>query len=925
MSLVEGWFFLQQDNDIMAWMFLAILSGFSVLVFTSGIQGRYGWPGERAGKVISLAAGAAPLVYRVSVGGDAFILFVWLVGAFILLWASGRVPGNATGSTPRDAALTRSRRTEADSTGSSSREGHRGSLGSVGGHQARLKARRASRRALRAKRAARKKAQAARAKAQALEGEQVIDEHGNIAVMRQGRTAVDRKLSFPMNARDEKRAKLFRSYIRLRDAFRKVKALNRAHAPDAELAPAREELKRRYDHAVDNLVEGGYITALKVLANGRTRSPNKWPEIFGWEELTELETISSETGEIELSPYFFRRVTPRPIEDFGDVRTVTDAIEVSLVKHGAINLGRIAALLNVDMSEIEAVLGDSIYFDPAKGVHVTAEDYLSGDLALKLRRARNAGALNPKLKRNVRALESALEGIEKVPDYGVRDMGGATMSSPDVPLPFFRGFLREFFGLRGQVTDLNNRLNLSLPSQGGDPAKRDVRGIFSVKGARVHSLLRDMVAGRPTQVTDTDGKTMDIQATIDAQRMRRRIQGQFDEWIFGDESRSAEMCRIYNERRNTFRPRIWDGAFFSRDRRFGQRINQDFRDTRVPFKPHVDQLNVMWRMMNQNTLVAHPTGSGKRFSVVMAVMRLKEQGHAQVPIVTAAPALVRQWAKEWKELYPDADLLVATTQTYLGDRKKTRFRQRMRAMGDAVKRGETPAYDAVIMSHNAFRNIPVGPHWELRLLDARIAGFQEELALGEHGDKGKDVIARAVAALRERKRAIVERGEGDSRPEPFEKLGVDYLVVDEAHHFKSLQLPDLDRPHFEQGSKRAVDMWKKTRALEENPRRPHLAGRSVHILTPAPVTITDMYVFLRYLAGDQLKAMGYRSLKEWKRDFVEEYWKVETTATGEMHAKLRERNYRNLVQLRHYWRSIANLPTKDAVLVDESGTPLFSM
>ncbi len=681
--------------------------------------------------------------------------------------------------------------------------------------------------ARKARRAAKKKESEQRTTV--LDGEWLIIKRGSIAIMRHGTPVVQYDLTFPTpGSFTEKRANLFRAYIHLRDAFRNVKALNRAHAPNAKLARAREELKRRYDQAVGNLVEGGYITAVKVLANGRTRSGNRWPDTFGWQELAELEIISSETGEIELSPYFFKRVTPRPIEDFGDIRNVTDAIEVSLVKHGAINLGRIAAGLKVDVSEIEARLGNSVYFDPAKGAHVKAEDYLSGDLALKLRRARNAAELDPELRRNVSALESALESIEKVPNYGVRDMGGATMSSPDVPLPFFQGFLREFFGLRGRVTVLNNRLNLSLSSQGADPAKKDVRDAFSVKGTGVRNLLKDMIAARPTHVTDADDNTIDFQATIDAQRMRRSIQGQFDEWIFGDEGRSAEMCRVYNERRNTFRPRVWDGTFFGKDRRLGQRITQDFRDTGLPFKPHVDQFNVMWRMMNQNTLVAHLTGSDKTFSVIMAVMRLKEQGRAQVPIVTVPPAVVGQWAKGWKELYPDADLLVATTETYSGDQKKTNFRQRIRTMGDAVKRGETPAYDAVILSHNAFTDIPVGPHWEMQLLTAHIAEFQEQLALGEHDNKGKDAIARAITAFRERKREIIEGGRFDVRKHPFESLGVDYLVVDEAHHFKNLKLPDLDRPRSVGGSKRAVDMWRKTRALEEDPQRSHLARRSVH-------------------------------------------------------------------------------------------------
>jgi N12 class adenine-specific DNA methylase len=584
-------------------------------------------------------------------------------------------------------------------------------------------------------------------------------------------------------------------------------------------------------------------------------------------------------------PILERRVA-RPIEEITKADSPEDALIISMQERGRPDLPWMASLTGQSVSDVRRDLmerDDPLLFrDPETNELVFVEEYLSGNVREKLRQARDAG-----MEANVRALEDVQ------PPPVAQDRITPSMSATWIPAETLQEFLEDLGGRGAKVfRDLavgvtEVEVSNFEPTPLGTP--------FQHPKANFARLARAAITGKAIVITEkqADGKSVkDEEASKSASALADQMGALFRQWAFQSPRRADELVERYNEVMNTRRERVWDGERYLRPKGANEVLIEKMRRT---------QKNGAWRMIQSpSSLMHHVVGAGKTWTATMAVMERKRLGLSKKPMVAVPNHLTEQWADEWRQVYPGANLLVVGGKDMNKDE-----RRRMLA------RMATTDVDAIIISHQALSYIENDAAIEEAMLNESIATMREALDRARKEGQSKRTIGQIGTRIDNQEKKIQklrERKTDKMAGVTFETLGVDYLAVDEAHLFKNLEyfslgdrLVGMNDPN---GSKRAFDLFVKTRSI-----RTRYKSGGISFLTGTPVSnsLVEIYTMLKYLAWDELKAEGLSEFDAFAGNYIEAETRFEITASQQVKERRVLAGLMNLSALAAQYRQFSDI------------------
>ncbi|TVQ30952.1 MAG: hypothetical protein EA356_14625, partial [Geminicoccaceae bacterium] len=581
-------------------------------------------------------------------------------------------------------------------------------------------------------------------------------------------------------------------------------------------------------------------------------------------------------------------------------RNATEALAQCLDRCGRVDMAAMAAALGKTESEAEVELGDLVYLDPQSWRWVTADDYLSGNVRRKLAEAEQAASTDPRFTRNADALR-AVQPEDLLPGEIAVHLGAAWVPASDV-----HAFVVHLL----QVQDAKDVSVGYSPIDGawtisaGGTTRRSLPATNDFGTSRVNAidLLESILNLQPVvvhdEVTEPDGSKRRIvndDETLAAKAKASEVVARFDQWIFADVERATRLVRIYNDRFNATRLRAFDGSH----------LRFDGMSLAITLAPH--QRNAVWRIIAAgNTLLHHPVGSGKSFTMIAAAMKKREMGLARKAVIAVPLAVLGQFVRQAKTLYPLARILVASAEDF-GRTTREAMNARL-AFGD---------FDLAIISHSALERIPLDPAIEADIRDDLLASYADALRAAEataDGIGGARLV-RHLAKKIERLRLRIDELR-EAKPKDgvvtFDRLGVDFLLVDEAHAFKRLDLATRMRNVkgiADGGSQRAMDLLTKVTWLNQ---RSGYRGTVFATATPISNTLGEIYVFLRMLAPHQLEAKGLNCFDQWASVFGKVVESMEVAADGRtLRPVARFARFVNLPELVADWRRVADVLTQE--------------
>ena len=623
------------------------------------------------------------------------------------------------------------------------------------------------------------------------------------------------------------------------------------------------------------------------------------------------ENVNEETKAITKADIFFKR-TIRPYA----VPTSTDdpfeALQISKNERGKVDIAYIEELTGKDYETVVSELGSAVFRDPEQvkaedkySGFVTAEEYLSGQVVTKLERAHLIAAEHPEYLRNVDALETVQPEPLTASEIAVRL--GATW----VDKAYYKQFYCELIGMfRYEYSDVELFYNPHDSSWRLDqtPGVRystqmKQTEVYGTKRAPAYRLFIDAMNLKATTIYDTieeDGKekrVLNQAETIAAREKQNKIKEAFAEWIFKTPERRGELEATYNRLFNRTRLPSYDGSYL----KFPE------MNPAIELKPH--QKNAVHRVItsDSSTLLHHVVGAGKTFTVIASIMKMRQLGLCKKAMVTVPNHLVQQWAGEWRKLYPNANILVATKEDLEKDNRK-KFVSKA-ALGD---------WDGIIIAQSSFAKIPVSKERQIGKLQEEIASVEETIERQWEENGMPRGAVKNLERIKKAKQTQLKKLMSDSSKDDvlkFEDLGVDYLFVDEAQNFKNLFL--FTKMNNVAGisnaaSQRASDLKLKCEYLQEL----HDSDRGVVFATGTPISnsMTEMYTMQTYLQPSVLRDLGITFFDGWAADFGETTTSMELTPSGQGYrARTRFAKFTNLPELLKLYRSFADVQTADMV------------
>ena len=621
---------------------------------------------------------------------------------------------------------------------------------------------------------------------------------------------------------------------------------------------------------------------------------------------------SIETPKFEKSDILLKR-TIRPSIKITHCDTVEDGFQATLAEYGYIDLNHISKITGYKVDEcINRLNGILMYRDPdalfsadikpADG-WLTADEYLSGNVVEKLRKAKLLSSRFPELKVNVEALEKVQP--EKIKAVDIL----AQIGSSWIPEKYIEQFVEEVFGI-GTVVEhntatanwkLSNKVNGNYHSATStEYGTADINAMYILENSlnlRDSTVWRDKRDELGHLVYDDKGNKVrekDVEKTIAANHKSEKIKEKFKEWVWTDAYRTQDLENIYNAKYNTERARTYDGShlFFAGMTSSIQLANH--------------QKNAVARVLyGGNTLLAHVVGAGKTFEMTAAAMEMRRIGAANKPLFIVPNHLIGQWGKEFLTLYPDANILLATSEDFEKSRRKA-----------FVNRIATGDYDAVIMGYSTFAKISISPEKRKEYYEQQI---YELIEIIQSSDDDDNLSVKDAQKKKKQLETRLKNLEYDTEQDDniyFENLGVDALFVDEAHNFKNLSInTKLSRIAGIQTteSKRSEDLLLKIQYIKE---KQNGLDRGIVFATGTPISnsLTEMYVMKRYLEPDYLREKGLQHFDSWVADFAEVTTNIELSPTGNSwRAKKRCSTFKNLPELMNIYRRVADIQTAETL------------
>ena len=645
--------------------------------------------------------------------------------------------------------------------------------------------------------------------------------------------------------------------VAIRDATNRLLERQLEECSDEEVASLQAELNRVYDS----------FTAKYGLLNSNA---NK--RAFSMDSsyclLTSLEFLD-EKGELKRKADIFTKRTIRRAEPVTSVDTASEALAVSIGEKAKVDIPYMMQLTGKTEEEVTEELTGVIFKNPLTDKWEPSDEYLSGNVREKLNIARQFAENHSEYMVNVQALERVQPKDLDASEIEARL--GATWISPD----YITEFMAETFHtprqhinyerIKVQYAEVTGQWNVK--GKNVDSSNNPLStATYGTQRANAYRLLEDALNLRDTKIYDTihdaDGehRVLNRKETTLAQQKQELIREEFKEWIFKDMRRREALCKIYNERFNSVRPREYDGSHIQ------------FVGMNPEIKLMEHQKNAVAHILyGNNTLLAHCVGAGKTFQMIAAGMESKRLGLAQKSLYVVPNHLLEQWGSDFLRLYPGANILVATKKDFEPANRK-RFCSRI-ATGD---------YDAVIIGHSQFEKIPLSRERQIVLLEDQIADITYSIEAAKE-ETGQQYTIKQMEKTKKTLKAKLEKLNDQTRKDDvvtFEQLGVDRLFVDESHYYKNLFLYTKMRNVAgisQTDAQKSSDMFMKCRYMDEI-----TGGKGITFATGTPVSnsMTELYTIMRYLQYDTLMNMGMGHFDSWAATFGETVTAIELSPEG---------------------------------------------
>ena len=683
-------------------------------------------------------------------------------------------------------------------------------------------------------------------------------------------------------------AERVKGMVKIRDVTNELIRCQMEEGSDEQITKLQEKLNEEYDTFT---AKYGLISSN---ANKRAFSQDS-----SYCLLTSLEFLDDK-GELKRKADIFTKRTIRRAETVTSVDTASEALAVSIGERAGVDLSYMAQLSGKTEAELTEELAGVIFKNPISEKWEPSDEYLSGNVREKLQIAKQFAEHHPEYQVNVQYLEQVQPKDLDASEIEARL--GATWISED----YITQFMAETFHIPryyvgdkikvqyAEVTGQWNVMGKSVDSYGNAL----VTSTYGTQRANAYRLLEDALNLRDTKIYDTiqdaDGEHRELnrKETMLAQQKQELIKEEFKEWIFKDLHRREDLCKIYNERFNSIRPREYDGSHI-------QFVGMNPEITLMPHQKNA----VAHVLYGNNTLLAHCVGAGKTFQMIAAGMESKRLGLSQKNLYVVPNHLTEQWGSDFLRLYPGANILVATKKDFEPANRK-RFCSRI-ATGD---------YDAVIIGHTQFEKIPLSRERQIAMLEDQIADITFSIEEAAH-QAGQNYTIKQLEKTKKSLQARMKKLNDQTRKDDvvtFEQLGVDRLFVDESHSFKNLFLYTKMRNVAgisQTDAQKSSDMFMKCRYMDEL-----TGGRGITFATGTPVSnsMTELYTIMRYLQYDTLMRMGMGHFDSWAATFGETVTAIELSPEGTGYrAKTRFARFFNLPELISIFKEAADIQTSD--------------
>jgi N12 class adenine-specific DNA methylase len=687
--------------------------------------------------------------------------------------------------------------------------------------------------------------------------------------------------------------------VGLRDSVRELLDYQLADYSDAQIKEKQILLEQEYDSFTEKY---GLINDKE---NAKAFSADS-----AYYLLTSLEHLDTENKLERKADIFTKRTISKniPIEK---AETSRDALAVSISEKAGVDIEFMAKLTGFDEGKITSDLQGAIFINPEKPTdengrdrYETADEYLSGNVRKKLAKAEDAAMNEPeKYKLNVSALLENQPKDLKASDIGVRI--GAAWIKPDYIKAFTCDLLDLSYNTKRDLVveyaPINSSWSVKAPLNGRESNNPKVHRIYGTTQKNAFKLIENSLNLRDTVIKETkdDGKggtieVVNAKETALAQQRQEAIRQEFKNWIFRDPERRDALEKTYNEVFNSDKPRSYDGSH----------INFIGKNPEISLMKH--QQDAIARVLyGGNTLLAHEVGAGKTFEMIASAMESKRIGLSKKNMFVVPNHLTEQTASEFMRLYPQADVLVATSKDFSKENRK-KFCGRI-ATGD---------YDAIIIGQTQFERISISRERQEKYIREQISDITDAIDEMKKEKSGKNYTVKQL----EKTKLKIEQSLEELLDKPkddvvtFEELGVDKLYMDEAHAYKNLFLYTKMQNVAgipQSKSQRATDMYLKAQYLDETTN-----GKGLVFATGTPVSnsMTEMYTMMRYLQRDTLKEKEMEQFDAWASNFGETQTAVELAPEGTgFRAKTRFSKFYNLPELLTTFAEIADIKTADSL------------
>lgn len=682
--------------------------------------------------------------------------------------------------------------------------------------------------------------------------------------------------------------------IIIRDCTRNLIELQADDYPEEDIKAAQELLNTKYDNFTDKY----------GLINSRANK-SAFSDDSSFALVSALEILGDE-GQLERKADIFFKRTIMPHKPITQVDTASEALAVSIGEKACIDMEYMQSLTGKEENELFNDLKGVIFLNPLYednnenlSKYFTADEYLSGNVREKLSIARNSAKVDSHFNINVEALEKVQPEDLTASEISVR------LGSTWLPVDIVQQFIYEFlntpgyakssiivhyskytgeWSIDGKSYDRSNVKAYNTYGSARINAYRIIEETLNLKDVRIFDYVEDIDGNRKAVLNKKE--------TAIAQSKQELIKQGFQDWVWSDPERRERLCKLYNERFNSIRPREYDGSH----------IVFSGMNPEITLREH--QRNAVAHILyGGNTLLAHAVGAGKTFEMVAAAMESKRLGLCNKSLFVVPNHLTEQWAAEFLQLYPSANILVATKKDFETKNRK-RFCGRI-ATGD---------YDAVIIGHSQFEKIPMSIERQRASLEQQENEITEGLAELKR-NRGENFSIKQLERAKKSIRQKIEKLNDQSRKDDvvtFEELGVDRIFVDESHYYKNLFLYTKMRNVggiAQTEAQKSSDLFMKCRYLDEI-----TGGRGTVFATGTPISnsMVELYTIQRYLQYDTLLKNDLQHFDSWASTFGETVTAIELTPEGTGYrAKTRFAKFFNLPELMSMFKEVADIRTAD--------------